>query len=231
MSFKSTIDVPNYSKNDDKTVQRIINNFRRNDSSMECVPGPKKNPRNKKLLSIFSVLNNIYKERVRNTKNIINDSDLIVTVYEEWNASLKKFSLSLIEMIEELEKEACNQLDGLDEKLNTSLFEISQQSYLKEDRDNLVKLIRRTFCDDRGWNVNGLKFNTITLSDIFGEDFENDFINDNTDCGSETTIKSDNQLTDHKKMDEILRDNDLLRCEVDYLKGQIKRDSERKNKY
>ncbi|KAL5279032.1 hypothetical protein ACFFRR_003572 [Megaselia abdita] len=227
MSFKSARDKPEKTFFDsEKTVHKIINNFHRNDSSDECPSRPwkiipqKKNTA--KPLKILSVLNNIYRERIRRTKDIVRDPDLIITIYEEWNENLKKYCLNLIEMMEELKKDAYMHLDVLGEKLNSSMFEISKQDAVKDDLANLIELIKRTFNDNRGWDVNGLKFQTITLTDIFGEDFETDI------SESESKKLERTEESDQKKMADILKDNDLLKSEISYLKRQIKRDLDSK---
>lgn len=236
MSFKSVIENPSY----ENTVHKMVNNFYRNDSSEEYLSGPGKIPLNQqslKPLKILSILSSMYKDRVQKTRGIVNDPELIITIYEEWNENLKKYCWSLIDMMEELKKDACVQLDGLGDRLNNSILEISKQSVLREDRDNLMELIKRTFSDSRGWDVNGLKFHTITLADIFGENFEAILDEDNAESETKEVTKHDDQGElilqldrNRKKTAEILKDNDLLKSEISYLKRQIKKGTGFKNK-
>lgn len=238
MSFKSVIENPNY----EETVHKMVNNFYRNDSSDEylSVHGKIFPPQNKPLfkpLKILSILNTMYKERVQKTRGIVNDPELIITIYEEWNENLKKYCWNVIEMMEELKKDACMQLDGLGDRLNNSMLEISKQSVLREDRDNLVELIKRTFNDSRGWDVNGLKFHTITLADIFGENFEAVLYEENAEPETKEVTKPADQTElavqldrNRKKMAQILKDNDLLKSEISYLKRNIKKGTGLKNK-
>lgn len=235
MSFKSVIEASDCSRDNEKIVHKIISPFNRNDSSDDCLHGPRKIiPENKRLLKILGIINNMYKERVRKTKGIIDDPDLIITIYEEWNENLKKYCLDLIDIMEELKKDAFMQLNALGEKLNTSMFEISKASVMREDRDNLIELIRRTFTDNRGWDFGGLKFHTIAISDIFGEDLEDVICKDNEDSVRKTDMDQGDLTVrlnqKKKKIADILRDNDLLKSEVSCLKRQIKRDADLKNK-
>lgn len=227
MSFKSLAE-----NSEEETFCKIINNFKRNESSDECFsipPTPIHSAKLEKPILVLKTLNEMYKERIRKTKQIVQDPELLITVYEEWTNSLTKYCINLIDVLGELRKDACVQLDGLESKLNSSLFEISKQSNIKHDLCNLMELIRRAFKDDRAWDISGLKFKTVTLADIFGEDFEMGLC-EFSDSESKQETKSDNvcNLTSRvepkdKKMADIIRDNDLLKSEIAYLKKEIQR--------
>lgn len=122
-------------------------------------------------MEIEQKLNELYEKRLAEINEQANgDAMLKEITYQEWIAMLRQTNKTLITNIHEMDRETTNRLALLQQKSETSCRQEQCIETIKfcRDRDNLVRFIRKARQTD-DWNVDGLRLETMSARDIFGE--------------------------------------------------------------
>lgn len=85
-------------------------------------------------------------------------------VYCDWVSKLIEQNTDLVELVEELEREACLRLNMLEMK---SKEDFTKMKNLKTDQNNVLEVLKRAR-EHRRWDADGLQFHYVTHEDLFG---------------------------------------------------------------
>lgn len=85
-------------------------------------------------------------------------------VYCDWVSKLISQNTELVELVGELEREACKRLTMLEKK---SEEDFNMMKNLKQDKNNVLEVLRRAR-ELRRWDAEGLRFHYVTHEDLFG---------------------------------------------------------------
>ncbi|XP_050306558.1 uncharacterized protein LOC126743492 isoform X3 [Anthonomus grandis grandis] len=121
-------------------------------------------------LDIMKEFNRLYEERMEQVDSDAGGDCLQekVRLQSEWIKNLIQQNEMLVKAVQELEIEATERVQHLEEKLQKSAESLCQKiSHLEDDIKNVLEFIRR-IREDGKWNTDGLFFYNITRDELLG---------------------------------------------------------------
>lgn len=91
-----------------------------------------------------------------------------IQIYEEWVKRLLEEISTLVDCIQEMEKQTANGLDNLTTNLNRVCLPDERVMALKNDLNATVEIIRRARVYGQ-WNTDGIELMHLRFADIFGD--------------------------------------------------------------
>ncbi|XP_066137794.1 restin homolog isoform X3 [Euwallacea fornicatus] len=206
-------------------------------------------------LDIMKDFNRLYKDRMEQVECEAGENTLQekIKLQQEWVRNLTQQNEMLVRAVQELEYEATDRVQQLEEKLQKSaqcLCEVMKKyrehdfvadllaeplqkiSHLEDDMRNVLEFIRR-IRENCKWNLDGLFFYTITARDLLGTkcEYANKFTNE--DSPEEKELLQNQEQTIQEMMhcncgnlNKIVDELELRTTECEMLK-QTTSDSER----
>lgn len=91
-----------------------------------------------------------------------------IPIYEEWVKRLLEEIATLVDCIQEMEKQTAHGLDVLTTNLNMTCLPDERIKALQNDLNATVEIIRRARVFGQ-WNTDGIKLNYLSFTDVFGD--------------------------------------------------------------
>jgi len=91
-----------------------------------------------------------------------------IQIYEEWVKRLLEEISTLVDCIQEMEHQTASGLDILTKNLNITCLPDDRIKALQNDLNATVEIIRRARFQGQ-WSIEGIKLESLTFNDVFGD--------------------------------------------------------------